>query len=140
MTVVRRFFRAAANPAKPAIAVPRSMIVAGSGTAGRPDAVMSPLPEKEIGVGAAGLLVGDAVPFAVADPNAPLKMPVPLKIANVLEKVGIPAALGLPNTTEFVPENVSAPLSNEATKVFITDDGTNAPDGNITYVIVPFSE
>jgi len=41
----RRFFCIAANPTRLAIAVPRSVIVVGSGTAFRPVAVICPLPE-----------------------------------------------------------------------------------------------
>ena len=112
----------------------------GSGTAFRLGAVICPLPEKEIGVTWFGPGGPEGTPAAVANPVAPLKMPVPLRIANVLEEVGNPIELSAPNTAVSVPENVSVPPLNEAVKVFITEDGTNAPDGNIISVIVPASE
>jgi hypothetical protein len=59
---------------------------------------------------------------AVAKPVAPLKIPVPPKIVKVLE---------IPNSSKCVPVNVSAPPLNEAVKLFVTEDGTNAPEGNI---------
>jgi hypothetical protein len=120
-------------PAKPAIHVPTSAIDPGSGTAFRAEAVICPLPEK---VTEGGL----PVPVAEANPVAPLKMPVPLRIVKVLEKVGIPIALGAPKLTELVPIIVLLPPLNEAVKLFITADGTNVPEGNITNVIVPASE
>ena len=119
--------------------VPRSATVAGSGTAARPGAVICPLPEKETAVGSVTTTEGIDVPVAVAEPVAPLKIPVPLRIVTVFENVGKPMALGAPNSTESVPSNVFAPPLNEATKVFITEDGTKIPEGNITYVIVPAS-
>ena len=133
----------AANPPRTAIAVLSSVSVDGSGTALRLGAVICPLPEKEIGVtwfGPGGPEGRLATPAAVANPVAPLKMPVPLRIANVLEDVGNPIALSAPNTAVSAPGNVSVPPLNEAVKVFITEDGTNAPDGNIINVIVPASE
>lgn len=112
-------------------------IVAGSGTAFRPGAVICPRPEvatvaKKSGAG----LPDDAItiPVAVAEPVAPLKIPVPPRIVKVLEKV-----VG-PNSTESVPVNVLAPPLNEAVKLLNTEDGTNSPEGNIANVIVPASE
>ena len=73
------------------------------------------------------------MPVAVAKPVAALKIPVPPRIVKLLVKV-----VG-PNSTESVPVNVSAPPLNEAVKLFITEDGTNSPEGNMTRVIVPAS-
>jgi len=74
------------------------------------------------------------IPVAVAKPVAPLKIPVPPRIVKVLENV-----VG-PNSTKSVPVNVLAPPLNEAVKLFNAEDGTNPTEGNITKVIVPFSE
>jgi hypothetical protein len=65
--------------------------------------VIYPLPEKEMGVTwpAGGL----TTPVAVANPIAPLNIPVPLRIVKSLENVGKPMALGAPNSTELVPVN-----------------------------------
>lgn len=81
-------------------------MVAGSGTAAKPGAVICPPPEKETGVvwpGPGGPEGGVAVPVAVANPAAPLKIPVPPRMVRVLEKVGKPSAFGGPKITEFVP-------------------------------------
>jgi hypothetical protein len=131
---LRRLFRIAARPARPVL---RSAIVAGSGTAVRPGAVICPLPElatvaKKSGAGLPEGAMTMAVP--VPKPVAPLKIPVPVRIVKVLkDMVG-------PNTTKSVPVNVSAPPLNEAVKLFDTEDGTNSPEGNIAKVIVPASE
>src|SRR4051812_37828364 len=120
--LLRRLLPIAANPARLTMPVARSVIVVGSGTAFRPGAVICPLPEKESGVtwpGPGGPEGGLATPAAVAEPVAPLKIPVPLRIVKVLEDVGKPMALGAPNTADSVPVNVSFPL-NEAVKIFMT--------------------
>ena len=53
------------------------------------------------------------IPFAEAKPVAPLKTPVPLRIAYVLVKIGKPAEFGGPKTVLFVPLNVFVPPSKE---------------------------
>ncbi len=133
----RRRFRIADTPARPARPALSSAIVAGSGTAFRPGAVICPLPEvAKVPIKSGAGLPEDAMsmPVAVAKPVAPLKIPVPPRIVKVLENV-----VG-PNSTKSVPVNVSAPPLNEAVKLFDTEDGTNWPEGNIAKLITPASE
>jgi hypothetical protein len=118
-------------------------MVAGSGAAFRPDAVICPLPVEEGSVtwpGASGPEGRMEKPFPVKNPVAPAKIPVPPKIVSVLVNVGKPSAFGGPKIVEFVPVNESAPPLKTAKKSLITEAGTKAPEGSITKVMVPASE
>jgi hypothetical protein len=128
---VQCLLRITETPARPAIPIPRSAIVPGSGTAFRPGAVICPVPEPATVSMKAGSGLPDGAMnmlATVAKPVAPLKIPVPPKIAQVFE---------MPKSSECVPVNVSAPSLNEAVKLFDTEDGTNSPEDNITNVTVP---
>jgi hypothetical protein len=106
----RRFFRIAANPDRPAIAIPSSVIVAGSGIAARPGAVICPLPKIVTGdgpVGGGGLL--EAMP--VPEPVAPLKIPVPPMIVIVAVLVCTPFLSGGLKGTSSPPKNVSCGMA-----------------------------
>jgi hypothetical protein len=104
--------------------------------------VICPLPEKETGVGSVVLSDpdGDAVPIALPDPLAPLKIPVPPLIVRVFENVGNPMPLGDPNKIESVPVKVSAPALKDAVKLFSAEAGTNTPGRIMAYVMLPVSE
>jgi hypothetical protein len=99
---------------------------------------MCPLPEKNTGDNSPGPGGGVLNPVPVANPLAPLNIPVPPRMVIALVIVWL-TSVGGPNRNTSVPVIVSAPPLKDAVKLLVTKPGANAPEGYMVNVIDPSS-